>query len=111
MVGLVEAVGASHGVPQPMQMTVATTDGRRLWAFRYSTAHRSRSLFYSTDVRTLRETHPDNPDLRLLPDEARAVVSEPVVDLVGAWNEVPESSYGVIQEGADEIHPFRPRRP
>lgn len=111
MVGLVESVGASHGVEQPMQMTVAATDGRRVWAFRYSSAHRSRSLFFSADVRTLRATHPDNPQLRLLSDETRAVVSEPVGDLPDAWIEVPESSYGVIQEGADEIHPFRPRRP
>jgi len=111
MVGLVESVGASHGVEQPMQMTVAAADGERVWAFRYSTAHRSRSLFYSTDVRTLRQTHPDNPALRLLSDETRAVVSEPLGDLPGAWNEVPESSYGVIQEGADEIHPFTPRWP
>ena len=31
-------------------------------------------------------------------DETRIIVSEPIVDLPGAWNEVPESSYGVIQE-------------
>jgi len=34
------------------------------------------------------------------------VVSEPLGDLPGAWNEVPESSYGVIQPGQDEMHPF-----
>ena len=36
------------------------------------------------------------------------VVSEPLVDLPGAWYEVPESSYGVVREGEDELHPFRP---
>jgi hypothetical protein len=30
------------------------------------------------------------------------------VDLPGAWNEVPESSYGVVHEGEDELHPFTP---
>jgi hypothetical protein len=30
---------------------------------------------------------------------------------VRAWNEVPESSYGVIQQGQDELHPFTPRAP
>jgi uncharacterized protein (DUF2252 family) len=39
----------------------------------------------------------------------RIIVSEPLVDLPGAWNEVPESSYGVVQEGEDELHPFQPR--
>ena len=28
-----------------------------------------------------------------------------------AWNEVPESSYGVVQDGQDELRPFTPRPP
>ena len=110
-VGLIEEVGRRHGVEYPMQGTVATTDGERLWAFRYSSEGKSRSLFYSTDVRTLREQHPDNPVLHQLSDESRIVVSEPLGDLKGAWNEVPESSWGVIQEGQDELHPFSPLAP
>jgi hypothetical protein len=39
------------------------------------------------------------------------VVSQPLGDLAGAWNEVPESSYGVVHHGQDELHPFRPRLP
>ena len=92
-------------------MTVATTDGTRLWAFRYSSEGRSRSLFYSTDVTTLRHQHPDLPVLHGLSDESRLIVSEPLGDLVGAWNEVPESSYGIIQEGDDLLQPFTPRPP
>ena len=42
-------------------------------------------------------------------DETRLVVSEPLGDLAGAWNEVPESTYGVVQEGQDELKPFVPR--
>jgi predicted glutamine amidotransferase len=108
MVGLVESTGQRHGIEHPIQMTVATTDGDRLWVFRYSSEHRSRSLFYSTNMRTLRETYPDNPNLQAVSDETRLVVSEPLRDLPGAWNEVPDSSFGVIQEGNDEIHPFKP---
>jgi predicted glutamine amidotransferase len=110
-VGLIEATGRRHGVQQPIQMTVATTDGTRVWAFRYSSEGQSRSLFYSTAVSTLRHQYPDNPVLHGLSDETRIVVSEPLGDLAGAWNEVPESSYGVIQEGQDELHPFAPRPP
>jgi glutamine amidotransferase len=50
----------------------------------------------------------DRPRLQELSDETRIVVSEPLVDLPGAWNEVPESSYGVVREGDDELRPFRP---
>ena len=110
-VGLIEETGRRHGVEHPIQMTVATTDGVRMWAFRYSSEGSSRSLFYSTDVSTLRHQHPDNPMLHEVSDETRLVVSEPLGDLAGAWNEVPESSYGVIQEGQDELRPFAPQAP
>jgi glutamine amidotransferase len=110
-VGLIEAIGREHGVQHPMQMTVATTDGRSVWAFRYSSEGKSRSLFYSTNVSTLRQTHPELPALAQLSDESRLIVSEPLRDLEGVWNEVPESSYGVIQQGRDDLRPFTPRPP
>jgi predicted glutamine amidotransferase len=109
MVGFVEATGREHGVEYPIQMTVATTDGERLWAFRYSSEGNSRSLYYSTALSTLHAMYPANENLRRLSDETRIVVSEPLGELVGAWQEVPESSYGVVQKGADELAPFQPR--
>ena len=92
-------------------MTVATTDGTSVWGFRYSSEGRSRSLFYSTRVDTLRAQYPDNPVLHQVSDESRLVVSEPLGDLAGAWNEVPEASYGVVREGQDELRPFTPQPP
>jgi predicted glutamine amidotransferase len=109
MVGLVEDMGHRHGVEHPLQMTIATTEGENVWAFRYSSEGRSRSLYYSTNVRTLRELYPERPRLQEVSDETRIIVSEPVLDLVGAWNEVPESSYGLVCEGEDELHTFRPQ--
>jgi predicted glutamine amidotransferase len=110
-VGLIEETGRRHGVEHPLQMPVATSDGTQIWAFRYSSEGQSRSLFNSTDVSTLRHQHPDNPVLHKVSDESRLVVSEPLGDLAGAWNEVPESSWGVIREGQDELHAFTPRPP
>jgi predicted glutamine amidotransferase len=110
-VGLIEKVGRSAGVVHPIQMTVATTDGASVWGFRYSSEGRSRTLFYSTRVDTLREQHPEVEILKRVSDESRLVVSEPLGDLVGAWNEVPESHYGVVQDGQDELLPFTPRPP
>ena len=109
MVGLVEEAGRRHGIENPLQMTIATTDGKSVWAFRYSSEGRSRSLYFSTDIRTVREMYPERPRLQEVSDETRLIVSEPIVDLAGAWNEVPESSYGVVREGEDELHPFQPR--
>ena len=110
-VGFIEEVGRSHGVEHPIQMTVATSDGKRVWGFRYSSEGKSRSLFYSTDVPTLRELHPEVEILAELSEESRLIVSEPLRDLPGAWNEVPESSYGIVQEGQDELLPFKPKAP
>jgi predicted glutamine amidotransferase len=110
-VGLIEDVGRRAGVAHPIQMTVATTDGTSVWGFRYSSEGRSRTLFYSTRVDTLREQHPEVEILQRVSDESRLVVSEPLGDLVGAWNEVPESHYGVVQAGQDELRPFTPQPP
>jgi glutamine amidotransferase len=110
-VGFIEDVGRRHGIEHPMQMTVATTDGTAVWAFRYSTQGQSRSLFYSTDIPTLRALHPELELLGALSDETRLIVSEPIRDLEGAWNEVPESSYGIVQPGQDELRPFTPTVP
>ena len=109
-VGFVEATGRRHGVEHPIQMTVATTDGESIWAFRYSSEGRSRSLFFSTDLKTLKMLYPEDSRIHDLDDESRLVVSEPLGSLVGAWNEVPESSWGVVQPGQDELHTFTPTR-
>jgi hypothetical protein len=58
------ATGDEHGVESPFQGTIATTDGECVWAFRYSSEGRCRSLFFSTDVRTLRAICPGNELLR-----------------------------------------------
>jgi glutamine amidotransferase len=108
-VGLIEETGRSRGVEHPIHMTVATTDGASVWVFRYSSEGQTSSLFYSTAVETLRAQYPDNPVFQELSDETRIVVSEPLGDLAGVWNEVPEASYGVVREGRDELRPFAPQ--
>jgi glutamine amidotransferase len=47
----------------------------------------------------------------VLSDDARLVVSEPIGDLPGAWEEVPESSWGMVGQGEAELLPFRPIPP
>jgi predicted glutamine amidotransferase len=110
-IGFVEAVGHARGVQYPFQGTIATTDGDTFWAVRYSSEGQSRSLFYSKDVPTLRTLYPDNVLIGEVSDDARLVVSEPIGNLPGAWNEVPEATYSVIERGRDEIFPFVPVAP
>jgi predicted glutamine amidotransferase len=92
-VGLIERVGREAGEMFPVQMTVATTDGETVYGFRYSSEGRSRSLFHSADVSTLRAQYPDNPLL---------------AELRGAWREVPESTCVVVGHGKMELLSFEP---
>ncbi len=110
-VGLIEDVAKRHGIDFAIQMTVATTDGDTTWAFRYSSEGRSRSLFHSADISTLRHQYPDNPTLHDLSDDTRLVVSEPLGDLRGAWREVPESTCLVVHGGGEDMYPFSPAVP
>jgi len=107
-IGFVEACGRGRGVGYPFQGTLATSDGETLWAFRYSSQGKSRSLFYTRDIRTLRREYPGREFLREVPDDARLVVSEPIGDLPGAWEEMPEATYAVVRPGEDQLLPFRP---
>ena len=109
MVGFVEKTGHAHGIEHPIQMTIATTDGRSVWAFRYSSEGDSRSLYFSTRMDNLKALYPESEELARLSDETRVVVSEPLGDLPGAWNEVPESHVGIVRPGEDELRPFVPR--
>jgi len=107
-VGLIEEVGHRHGIEYPVHMTVAASDGESIWVFRYSSEKSTSSLFYSTDVAQLRQLYPDLEVLNELGAESRFVVSEPLRDLPGAWNEVPEGSWGLVRRGSHETHPFQP---
>ncbi len=95
-IATVETVGRRHGVKFPFQGTLAVSDGRTIWAFRYSSQGRSRTLFHSADIGALRQMYPDVERLRRFGENAHVVVSEPLNDLPGAFVEVPESTVAVL---------------
>jgi predicted glutamine amidotransferase len=103
---MVESVGRDHGVTFPMQGTVALTDGATVWAFRYSSQGRTRSLFHSVDVETLREMYPDAERLDLFGTHAHLIVSEPLNDLPGVFLEVPESTVAIVDATGYHHQPF-----
>ncbi|HTX31107.1 MAG TPA: class II glutamine amidotransferase [Solirubrobacteraceae bacterium] len=105
-IGLVEDAGRQKDVRYPFQGTVAVSNGERIWAFRYSSEGKSRSLFFTGHVPTLRALYPEREILQEVSDDARVIVSEPMGDLPGAWNEVPESSYGIVGGGEETLGPF-----
>ena len=110
MAGFVEATGHRHDVAEPLQMTVAVSDGERLYAARYASGPVVNSLFVTADANSVRAMHPEVAGIQDFSDEARAIVSEPLGDLPGLWIEVPAGTALVVQPGADEQVEFTPRR-
>ena len=110
-IGFVEATAAAHGIENAVQASLGLTDGERIWAFRYSTAHATRARC-SSPPRCRRSTRctPRTSGSSDFRDEDRIVVSEPLADLQGVWNEIPESTVLIVQPGPDEQRPFTPSR-
>jgi glutamine amidotransferase len=110
MVGLVEDLGRARGIEHPMQMTVGAANGERLFGVRYSSEHRSRSLFHSKSVAALRSLLPEEfqDQLAWFPEGARAIVSEPLTGLPDPWEEIPESTCVMVDGGDIEYREFRP---
>lgn len=111
MAGFVEATAAAAGASEPaLQMTVGVSDGVRLYAARYASGAEANTLFVSEDATSLRTLYPENERLTHFSDDARAVVSEPLVDLPGMWREVPGGSALIVGDDIEQ-RPFQPIRP
>jgi predicted glutamine amidotransferase len=110
MVRFVEETADKHGVSEPLNMTVCAMDGEQIVAARYSSERNSRSLYHSTSIRHLMELYPDDPRFAAVGSDAFLVLSEPLLDLEGLWQEVPESVAIVAKRGRIEGRIFNPRR-
>jgi predicted glutamine amidotransferase len=111
MAGFVEATAAAAGVTDPaLQMTIGVSDGNRLYAVRYASGAEVNTLFVSEDATALRMLYPENERFSHFDHGARAVVSEPLVDLPGMWREVPAGSALVIGDDIQE-QSFQPISP
>ena len=108
MTAFVEDACRKRNIENAMQMSLGISDGESIYAFRYSTEGRSRSLFYSADVAAIRELA---PGAKQLSADARAIVSEPLSDLAEAWHEVPESSFVTVSSGNVARADFAPVMP
>jgi predicted glutamine amidotransferase len=108
MAGFVEATGHRHGVAEPLQMTIAVSDGERLYAARYASGPFVNSLFVSEDAKSIRALYPDDERFAMFSDESRVVVSEPLTDLPGVWREVPAGTALIVQPGEDAELAFTP---
>jgi len=108
-VGTIEAVAGHHGIQGAVQATFGVSDGESLWAVRYATLDRPRSLFASAEVEAIQHLYPDNQRFQEASTDDRVIVSEPFSDLPGVWHEIAESTAVTVRHGGVlEQQPFRP---
>lgn len=111
MAGFVEATATAAGVAEPaLQMTIGMSDGNQLYVARYASGNEVNSLYVSEDAMSLRALYPEAERFAHFSDNARAVVSEPLIDLPGFWREVPAGTALIIGDRIDE-RTFQPEVP
>ena len=81
----------------PLRLSAALSDGKSIWAFRFSSDNQSPSLFYGTPDTHMRHK---NPDL------VNTIASEPFDDDLDHWMSVDESHFIHWQRGSISTHQF-----
>ena len=111
MAGFIEAAGHRNGIDEPLQMTLGLSDGERLFGVRYASGPVANTLYISATAAELRQLYPRRERHLHFPEDARSLVSEPLFDLPGVWNEVAAGTVIIVQQGSEEVVPFTPRPP
>ena len=92
-------------------MTVGVSDGERLYAARYASGPVANTLFVQRGRRRRCARSTPTPSAsRTFSDDARVVVSEPLADLPGLWDEIPAGSAVVVGKDGVERVTVRPQR-
>ena len=112
-IGFVEATARRHGIAPALQASIGVSDGESLWAVRYSTEGQHA---HAVRVRRRRRDAPrctrSARACSACSEGDRLIVSEPLVDLPGAWHEIPEATAVIIRPGGElERMAFTPRAP
>ena len=104
-VAQVEAVMRANGVEEPLRLTAACSDGRRIIAIRYSSDRQSPSLFYGGGCGVEVECG----EVRFGAGHGSVLVlSEPLDEDISHWCEVGEGSFLVAEDGKVRVQPFAP---
>lgn len=105
-VGKIETLREQLNIEQPFRFTAAASDGRTLYALRYSSNGVSNTLFHSTNVKALHEICSHAHDV---PSDGIIILSEPLDRFSEHWAEIPDSTF-LIAHPTGEVRqePFEP---
>ena len=93
----VQALLDLNKASEPLRLSAALSDGKSIWAFRYSSDKQSPSLFYGTP-----DTHKKNVKAQMI----NTIASEPFDDDSDHWTAVGESKLVLWKNKAVSVSPF-----
>jgi glutamine amidotransferase len=94
MLGFVEGIMAQAGIDEPLRFTAAATDGRTIYAVRYSTKIVPETLY----ARRISRAH------------GHLIASEPLDDGRTDWELVPPQSLVTLEPGGIQFEAFEPAK-
>jgi glutamine amidotransferase len=108
MVGFVEQEQVRAGIRAPFRLTCAFSDGERIYAIRYSTDGKPKTLYHNHSDKGLSEVLYENSDSR---GRGTILLSEPIDDCPENWVSVPSGSFVTVCDGQVQTEAFLPSRP
>ncbi|MDB2414873.1 class II glutamine amidotransferase [Rickettsiales bacterium] len=83
----------ARNIPLEITLSIALSNGSKLYTARYAYGIESNSQYYSTHAECMKEI---NSDFAKMPPDGVVVVSEPLDYSLEHWEEMPESSFATI---------------
>ena len=103
MVRLVEEQQQQAGIEEPFRLTCTFSDGQALYAVRYATDNKPKTLYYNKSEDGLEEIIEGRSI-----SEGIVLLSEPLDECSGCWEEVPNASFVEVRDNQVSISPFEP---
>jgi glutamine amidotransferase len=105
MVREVEATAQEKEVGEALWMTLAVSDGKNLWGFRYGSDDKGPTLYISPGMEEINRVNPEMA--RKLGRFAACLVSEPIGNYQDSWKPIPENSQVFIDSEHAHIGGFQ----
>lgn len=102
-IAYIENLKIKQGVEKPFTLTACLSDGEKLYAIRYATSGREKTLYINKNHLALT----DQESRVILPHDAKLLVSEPLSDMRQHWEMIPEQHFvTVTQRGDVHVQPL-----
>jgi len=101
----IRAVMTRNDIDEPLRLTAALADGRRILAVRWSSDGKSPTMYYGTGS----DIWIEQGDVRFVEGSGSVIVlSEPLDGVNDSWREIPESSFVTVEDAQVTVTSFEP---